>query len=154
MFFVKIKSLWLAATNTIYYDRTNYQSRAKAGRDLMKKGEIILVKVGFIACPQCGDMTWETKDFAAAKKGAGVFRDLGPAAVVGYIACAGCPGKRVVDSAKLLIKCGADIIAMSSCMNSTDAGGNACPYYERIRQELSKQLRSTIVIDCRDGVGS
>ncbi|SCM79192.1 putative CGGC domain protein [uncultured Sporomusa sp.] len=113
-----------------------------------------MVKVGFIICPQYGDMTWQTKDFAAVKKGAGVFRDLGPAVVVGSIACAGCPGKRVVDRAKLLIKCGADIIAVSSCMSSTASDKNACPYYEHILAELSKQLRSTIVIDCRNGVGA
>lgn len=113
-----------------------------------------MVKVGFIVCPKYGDITWETKDFAAVQKGAGVFSDLGPTAVIGCIACSGCPGKRVVDRAKLLIKCGADIIAMSSCMSSTDSDENACPYYERILEELSKQLRSTIIIDCRNGVGA
>lgn len=113
-----------------------------------------MVKVGFIICPHCSDMTWETKEFAAVKTGAGAFRNLGPAAVVGCIACAGCPGRQVVNRAKLLIKCGADIIAMSSCMSSTTADKNACPYYEHILEELSKKLRTTIVIDCRNGVGA
>lgn len=113
-----------------------------------------MVKVGIIFCSKCVDTCWDIKDLVAMKEGTGVFTDLGPAKLVGCICCEGCSGKRVVDRAKLLIKCGADIIAFSSCTNNINADGNTCPYSKHILEEMSKQLKTTIIIDCRSGVGA
>lgn len=112
-----------------------------------------MVKVGVIFCSKCDDTCWRLKDLVT-KDGVGVFTDLGPAKLVGCITCDKCPGKQVVDRAKMLIKCGADIIAFSSCPKNIDNDGNTCPYYEHILAELSERLRSTIVIDCHNDVSA
>ena len=112
-----------------------------------------MVKVGIIGCSQSGDVCWELKDVAAVKQGEGVFKDLGPMELVGCITCNGCSGKRIVDGAKLLIKWGADIIAFSTGAGNIGANNNERLYYERILKELSKQLTSTIILDCRNGIG-
>jgi predicted metal-binding protein len=111
-----------------------------------------MVKVGVIFCSKC-DTCLEFKDLVT-KDGMGVFTDLGPAKLVGCITCDKCPGKSVVDRAKLLIKCGADIIAFSSCSDNNDPDANTCPHHKYILGELSDRLKSTIVIACRNGISA
>lgn len=112
-----------------------------------------MVNVGVIVCSKCDDAYWRIKDLVT-KEGTGVFTNLGPVKLVGCVACDKCPGKKVVDRAKLLIKCDADIIAFSSCTNNMDAEETTCPYCKDILEELSRRLQATIVIDCNNGASA
>ncbi len=105
-----------------------------------------MLKVGLIGCRECQDKCWENKDFLAVREGSGVFKNVGAAELIGCFTCGGCPGKQVVDRARLLIKGGADIIALSSSIHYAN-DGCGCPYYAHIRKELDKQLKSVIIID-------
>lgn len=105
-----------------------------------------MLKIGLIGCKKSSDLCWENKDFLAVRQGEGVFKNVGPAELVGCFTCGGCPGKKIVDRATLLVRGGADIIALSSSMQDT-VDGFACPYYQTMRQALSKQFKSVIIVD-------
>ncbi len=108
-----------------------------------------MAKLGILGCPQfsCGELA----DLAAAAKAAkGVFAGLGPMDVVGCVACKRHPERRIIDGAKLLATWGADVIAFS-CGEGENGDGL---HYERVFKELSRQLGSTIILDCRNGLGA
>lgn len=111
-----------------------------------------MVKVGMIVCAKCDDMCWKVEDLVT-KAGTNLYKELGSAQLVGCIACAGCPGKSVVNRAKLLTRCDVDIIAFSSyCRN--DAAETICPYREKILEKLTHGLKTTIVVDCQREAGA
>ena len=105
-----------------------------------------MLTAGLIGCKKSRDTCWENTDLLAVRQGYGVFKDIGPLELIGCFTCGGCPGKKIVERANLLVKAGADIIALSSSMQNT-GDGSACPYYESIREALGKQLKSVIIVD-------
>jgi predicted metal-binding protein len=92
-------------------------------------------------------MFWENSDFLAVRQGEGVFKNIGPAELIGCFNCGGCPGKRIVDRAKLLVKGGADVIALSASMHNSCDGHGVCPFYDTIQKTLANQLGSIIIVD-------
>jgi hypothetical protein len=65
---------------------------------------LCMVKAGIIRCQQTEDMCPADADFKAAREGAGVFQETGAAEIVGFVSCGGCPGKRAVPRAKLMVE--------------------------------------------------
>ena len=74
------------------------------------------MKVGIIRCRQTEDLCPGTTDFLMAAQGKGAFEKLGACEVVGFVSCGGCPGKRAVARAKMLIDRGAQAVALASCI--------------------------------------
>lgn len=95
-------------------------------------------KVGIIRCQQTEDMCPGTADFAVTSKGKLAFKEFGPVEVIGFVSCGGCPGKKAVSRAKMMIDRGADIIAMASCIQKGNPIGYACPHFEIMRDALKK----------------
>ena len=63
-----------------------------------------MMKVGIIRCMQTEDYCPGTADFIAIRNKRGSFADLdGELELIGFTNCGGCPGKRVLLKAKLLI---------------------------------------------------
>jgi len=99
-------------------------------------------------------MNGELNDLVkAAKEAKGVFKELGPVEIVGCVTCNGYQGTRIMDAAKLLSKWGADIIAFSAGGIGTADGDDVNRCNERILKQLAEQLKSTIIIDYRNGTG-
>jgi predicted metal-binding protein len=69
-----------------------------------------VLKVGIIRCQQTEDLCPGSTDFSVARAGKGAFEATGPAEVIGLVSCGGCPGKRAVSRAKVMIDRGADAI--------------------------------------------
>lgn len=111
-----------------------------------------MVKVGIISCSESNKDCWELKDLDAAKQGKGLFKDIGPAEIIGCVTCSAFSGKKMMDGANLLSKWGADIIAVAS--ETGKSGPDNDLFYDRILKELTKRLKSTIILDCRNGVGA
>ncbi len=99
-----------------------------------------MTKVGIVGCPKTTVFCREIGDLPAARKGAGIFKEIGPAEVIGCVACDGCPGKKLVDRAAALSRCGADIIAFSSDLNEF------CPHRASLLSRLNERLKTVIVI--------
>ena len=88
-------------------------------------------KVGIIRCQQTEDLCPGTTDFVTAAKGKGSFEAFGECQIVGCVSCGGCPGKRAVARAKMLVDRGAEAVALASCIGKGSPIGFPCPNRER-----------------------
>lgn len=104
------------------------------------------MKVGIIRCQQTEDMCSGTTDFIVAKKGILGFKEIGTSEIVGFISCGGCPGKKAVPRAKMLVDRGAEVIAFASCIFRGNPIGFACPNAETMKSSIRKKLGEEIKI--------
>lgn len=74
------------------------------------------MKVGIIRCQQTEDLCPATTCIKCASAGKLAFEGVGPSEIVGIVSCGGCPGKRAVSRAKMLVDRGAEVIALASCI--------------------------------------
>jgi predicted metal-binding protein len=102
------------------------------------------MKVGIIRCQQTEDMCPGSTDFAVATKGQSAFEETGPAEIVGFVSCGGCPGKRAVTRAKLMVDRGAEAIVLASCIAKGNPIGFPCPHFASMRDAIRKRLGSEI----------
>ena len=98
------------------------------------------MKVGIIRCQQTEDLCPGSTDFKVAKAGKCAFEDVGPSEVVGFVSCGGCPGKRAIPRAKMMIERGAEAIVFASCMKKGNPIGFACPHFEDIKRATEKAV--------------
>ena len=106
----------------------------------------VLIKVGIIRCQQTKDMCPGTTDFRVISDGKMAFSKIGPSEVIGFVSCGGCPGKRAVLRAAMMVERGADAIALASCIKNGNPIGFPCPYFEKIKESIAKKLGERIMI--------
>ncbi|MCK9222097.1 MAG: CGGC domain-containing protein [Limnochordia bacterium] len=104
-----------------------------------------MVKVGIIRCQQTEDMCPGTTDFLIAKEGKCVFEQTGPVVVIGFVSCGGCPGKRAVARAKLMVDSGAEAIVLASCISKGTPIGYPCPHFETMRNAIKRKCDITVL---------
>ncbi|BAE82415.1 hypothetical protein DSY0626 [Desulfitobacterium hafniense Y51] len=106
------------------------------------------MKVGIIRCQQTEDMCPGTTDFKVAREGKLAFAETGPVEVIGFLSCGGCPGKKAISRAKLMVDRGAEIIAFASCIKKGNPIGFPCPHFAQINEAVVKKVGSEVqVID-------
>ena len=98
------------------------------------------MKVGIIRCQQTEDMCPGTTDFTMAKQGKGAFADTGAVDIVGFVSCGGCPGKKAVTRAKMMVDRGADAILLASCIGKGTPIGFPCPNFAMMKESITKAL--------------
>ena len=103
-------------------------------------------KAAIIRCQQTEDMCPANTCLKVATEGKLAFDEVGPCEVVGVVSCGGCPGKRAVLRAKLLVNMGVEIIALSSCISKGAPAGFACPNAEAMKQAIRRQVGEGITI--------
>lgn len=94
---------------------------------------------------QTEDICPGSADFMAINNKRGSFADLDEdLELIGFTNCGGCPGKRILLKAKLLIERGADVIAFASCIKKGTPIGYPCPFHEKmiqmVRNKFSEQV--------------
>lgn len=104
------------------------------------------MKVGIIRCQQTEDMCPGTTDFKVAASGKCAFESMGPVEIVGFISCGGCPGKRAVPRAKIMVDRGVEVILFASCMKKGTPIGFPCPHFETIKASVEKSVGDNIKI--------
>ena len=97
-------------------------------------------KVGIIRCQQTEDLCPGTTDFVTAAKGKGSFEAFGECQIVGFVSCGGCPGKRAVARAKMLVDRGAEAVALASCIGKGSPIGFPCPNREQMVQAIRAKI--------------
>lgn len=105
-----------------------------------------MTKVGIIRCMQTEDLCPGTTDFKCAATGKGVFEEIGPVEIVGFANCGGCPGKKAVGRAKLLIERGAEAIILASCISKGTPLGFPCPMYMPMKQAIVKHIKPEVKV--------
>jgi len=94
-------------------------------------------KAGIIRCQQTEDMCPGTTDFVFSIQGKGAFEETGPVEIAGFLSCGGCPGKRAVSRAGLMVDRGVEIIFLASCISRGNPMGFPCPHFETIREAIT-----------------
>ncbi|MBN2106800.1 MAG: CGGC domain-containing protein [Deltaproteobacteria bacterium] len=104
------------------------------------------MKAGIIRCQQTEDICPGDIDFKFAQTGQGAFAETGPVEIIGFVSCGGCPGKKVLQRAKLLVRKGVDMIVLASCMSRGNPLGFPCPHFQQIRNMLGEKIPQSIKI--------
>jgi predicted metal-binding protein len=87
-----------------------------------------------------------TTCFKVTSEGKLAFEATGPVEVVGLVTCGGCPGKRAVARAKMMVDRGAEAIVFGSCVSRGNPIGFPCPYFESMRDAVIKKIGPDIQI--------
>ena len=66
--------------------------------------------------------------------------------IVGFVSCGGCPGKRAIARAKLMVDRGAEAIVFASCISKGNPIGYPCPHYANMRDAIIKKVGQKIKI--------
>jgi Predicted metal-binding protein len=103
-------------------------------------------KVGIIRCQQTEDLCPSTACLRVASMGKHAFEEYGPCEIIGIVSCGGCPGKRAVARANVMIERGADIIAFATCIFKGTPIAFPCPHAEQIKQSVRKKIGDTPII--------
>lgn len=105
------------------------------------------MKVGLIRCMQTEDMCPGTTDFRIMREKKCAFKDVeGDIEVIGMTTCGGCPGKKAVTRAALMVERGADTIVLASCITRGNPIGFPCPHVQAIKEALAKRLGDSVCI--------
>jgi len=104
------------------------------------------MKVGIIRCQQTEDLCPGNTDFKVAAAGLKAFEETGPVEVMGLVSCGGCPGKRAVARAKVMVERGAKAIVFASCISRGNPIGMACPHWGPMRESIGKAVGSEIAL--------
>jgi predicted metal-binding protein len=105
-----------------------------------------MMKVGIIRCQQTEDMCPGTSDFRVTSQGQGAFKEIGPVEIVGFVTCGGCPGKRAIARAKIMVDRGAEAIVFASCITRGNPIGYPCPHYANMRDAVIKKVGPDVKI--------
>ena len=99
------------------------------------------MKLGIIRCMQTEDYCPGTRDFKTIREKLGAFEGVEEdIELVGFCNCGGCPGKRAVLRARLLVERGADTIAFASCIQKGTPIGYPCPFAKKMKELIEKDL--------------
>lgn len=104
------------------------------------------MKVGIIRCQQTEDLCPGSTDFAVATKGKMAFETTGPVEVIGFVSCGGCPGKKAVARAKMMVERGAEAIVLASCITRGNPIGFPCPHAEQMKNAIANKVGNEIEI--------
>lgn len=104
------------------------------------------MKVGIIRCMQTEDMCPGTADFECAAAGEEVFERTGPVDVVGFVSCGGCPGKKAVTRAAMLVERGAEAVALASCIGRGNPVGMPCPHFNAMKRAIAANVGEDILL--------
>ena len=105
------------------------------------------MKVGVIRCQQTEDYCPGTADFRVIREKQGAFAGVEEEIeIVGFANCGGCPGKKAVLRARELAKRGADTIAFASCIQKGSPIGYPCPFAEKMKELIVKDLGDSIKV--------
>ena len=105
------------------------------------------MKVGLIRCMQTEDMCPGTADFKVMREKKCAFKDVeGEIEVIGVTTCGGCPGKKAVTRAAMMVERGADTIVLASCITKGTPIGFACPHAQAMKDAITKRLGEDVSI--------
>lgn len=104
------------------------------------------MKVGIIRCSQTEDICPGTTDFKVASAGQQAFQETGPVEIIGFVSCGGCPGKKAVARANIMVERGAEAIVFASCISKGNPIAFPCPHFEQMKRAVSKKLGPKIKI--------
>ena len=105
------------------------------------------MKIGLIRCMQTEEMCPATRCLDAMRRKKDAFAGVeGGLELVGVTTCGGCPGKKAGLRAALLVRRGAQAIALASCITKGTPIDYACPFAGRLAQVVRAAVGEEVPI--------
>lgn len=105
------------------------------------------MKIGLIRCLQTEDMCPATTCLSVMRNKKLAFEDIAEdIELIGVFTCGGCPGKKAVTRAAMLIQRGAEALALASCITKGSPIGFPCPHKEQMRAAIGAKVGRDIRI--------
>ncbi len=79
-----------------------------------------------------------------AAEGKFAFEEIGTSEIIGFVSCGGCPGKKAVTRAKMMVDRGAEAILVASCISKGNPIGFPCPHYEKMQESIEKKIGTQV----------
>ena len=99
------------------------------------------MKIGLIRCLQTEDMCPAGTCLMVMREKKMAFADVAEnIEITGVTTCGGCPGKKAVIRAVMMVKQGAEAIALASCITKGTPIGFACPHKEQMQAAISAKI--------------
>ena len=93
------------------------------------------MKIGLIRCMQTEEMCPATRCLDAMRRKKDAFAGVtGDIELVGVTTCGGCPGKKAGLRAAMMLRRGAEAIALASCITKGTPVEYACPFATKLAQ--------------------
>ena len=93
------------------------------------------MKIGLIRCMQTEEMCPATRCLDAMRRKKDAFAGVeGALELVGVATCGGCPGKKAGLRAAMMLRRGAEAIALASCITRGTPVDFACPFAGKLAQ--------------------
>jgi len=70
----------------------------------------------------------------------------GPVQIAGFVSCGGCPGKRAVQRAKIMVDRGVEVIVFASCISKGNPIGFPCPHFAEMRDAIIRKVGPEVKI--------
>lgn len=106
------------------------------------------MKLGIIRCMQTEDYCPGSGCFKAVSERNGSFEGVDEnVEIVGFANCGGCPGKKAVLRAKMLVARGADTIAFASCIRKGTPIGYPCPFGAKMKALVEAHVPGVRLLD-------
>jgi len=71
---------------------------------------------------------------------------MGPVEIIGFLSCGGCPGKRAIPRARMMVDRGAEAIAIASCISKGNPIGFPCPHFHEIKEGIARGIGPKVEI--------
>ncbi len=99
-------------------------------------------KIGIIRCQQTEDYCPGTRCLSTSRDGTDSLQEseIGACEVVGIVSCGGCPGKRAILRSLELVKRGAEVIMIASCISLGTPIGFPCPHKGQMLRAIKAKL--------------
>ena len=105
------------------------------------------MRLGIIRCMQTEDFYPGTTDFKFIQERKGAFEGIDEIVeLVGFTNCGGCPGKKAILRARMLVQRAADTIVFASCISKGNPIGYPCPFAKKMIELIHDDLGENITI--------
>ncbi len=104
------------------------------------------MKIGIIRCQKTEDLCAGFNDFKCAAAGSAGFETLAPVEIVGFVSCGGCPGKAAVARAEMMVRKGAEAIALASCIGRGAPYQWPCPNFDAMLRAVRRRVGESIKV--------
>lgn len=98
------------------------------------------LKAGVIRCQQTEDICPGSTDFKVLPQGKLAAQEVGPVEIVAFVSCGGCPGKRAVNRARVMVDRGVKVIFLASCLKKGNPIGFPCPHFEAMKKAIQEEV--------------
>ncbi|MCD4816752.1 MAG: CGGC domain-containing protein [Methanosarcinales archaeon] len=107
-----------------------------------------MTKIGLVRCEMAARSCPGTACFKVIKTKTGTFEEFksDDIDIIGMITCGGCPGRDAIRQVQEMVKRGAEVIFMCTCLIKPIPNPPKCPYAEELADAIRDKLGVRVIM--------